>query len=138
MEMAPVDFAAGAMLHIASNPDSYGGTYHLANSEPPPADDVFDLLEERGYPLERVPYDEWLHRIDAAPPEEGTPGDIVRGAAPAAEELGDDNTYDGNTRRALGDDGPSRPVIDGDLLETYAAYFAEQGWIEAPGVRQQS
>jgi amino acid adenylation domain-containing protein/thioester reductase-like protein len=139
VEMTPVDFVARAMLHISSNPDSYGGTYHLANPEPPSADAVFDLLEERGYPLERVPYDEWLHRIDAAPPEEGTPGEIVGGAAPAAEELSDDNTYDdGNTRRALGDDGPSRPAIDGDLLETYAAYFAEQGWIEASGVRQQA
>jgi thioester reductase-like protein len=139
VEMTPVDFVAGAMLHIASDPDSYGGTYHLANPEPPPADDVFDLLEERGYALERVPYDEWLTRIDAAPPEEGTPGEIVGGAAPAAEELRDDNTYDdGNTSRALGDAGPSRPAIDGDLLETYAAYFAEQGWIEASDVRQRA
>jgi hypothetical protein len=139
VEMTPVDFVAGAMLHITSDPDSYGGTYHLANPEPPPADGVFDLLEERGYALERVPYDEWLHRIDAAPPEEGTPGEIVGGAAPAAEELRDDNTYDdGNTSRALGDAGPSRPAIDGDLLETYAAYFAGQGWIGVSGIRQQA
>ena len=143
MEMTPVDFVAGAMLHIASDPAAYGGTYHLANPDSPLADDVFDLLEEQGYPLERVPYDEWLRRIDADPPEEGTPGEIVGGAAPAAEELGDDNTYDdGNTRRALGGDGPTRPAIEGDLLETYSAYFAEQGWIEAStkasGIRQQA
>ena len=85
MEMTPVDFVAAAILHIASDAGAYGGTYHLANPEPPPADDVFDLLEEQGYPLERVPYDEWLLRIDAAPPEEGTPGEIVGGAVPAAE-----------------------------------------------------
>ena len=138
MEMTPVDFVAGAMLDIASNPDSYGGTYHLANPDPSPADEIFDLLEEQGYQLERVPYDEWLQRMDAAPPEEGTPGEIVGGAAPAAEELVDDNTYDdSNTRRALGD-GPTRPDIDGDLLEAYARYFAEQGWIEASGTRHQA
>ena len=132
MEMTPVDFVAATMVHIASDPDSYGGTYHLANPEPPLADDVFDLLEEQGYPLERVPYDEWLQRIDAVPAEEGTPGEIVSGAAPAAEELRDDNTYDdNNTRRILGSDGPTRPAIDEDLLETYAQYFAERGWIEA-------
>jgi thioester reductase-like protein len=139
MEMTPVDFVADAMLHIASNPDSYGGTYHLSNPEPPTAENIFDLLEEGGHPLERVPYDEWLQRLDAAPPEEGSPGEIVVGAAPAAEELRDDNAYDdGNTRRAMGDDGPSRPAIDGNLMETYAAYFAKQGWIEAPGIRQQA
>ena len=61
------------------------------------------------------------------------------GAAPAAEELRDDNTYDdGNTRRVLRDEGPSRPAIDGELLDTYARYFAEQGWIEASGIRQKA
>jgi amino acid adenylation domain-containing protein/thioester reductase-like protein len=139
MEMTPVDFVAGAMLHTASNPGAYGGTYHLANPDPPHADEVFDLLEERGYPLERLPYDEWLRKKDAAPPEEGTPGEVVGGAAPAAEELRDDNTYDdGNTRRVLRDEGPSRPAIDGELLDTYARYFAEQGWIEASGIRQKA
>ncbi len=139
MEMTPVDFVAEAVLHIASDPDSYEGTYHLANPDPSPSDEVFDLLEEQGYLLERVPYDEWLQRIDAAPPEEDTPGEIVGGAAPAAEELVDDNTYDdSNTRRALGDDGPTRAAIDGDLMETYARYFAQQGWIEATSIRQQA
>ncbi len=63
----------------------------------------------------------------------------MAGAAPAAEDLGDANIYDdGNTRRALGDDGPRRPAIDEDLLQTYARYFAERNWIEASGVRQKA
>jgi amino acid adenylation domain-containing protein/thioester reductase-like protein len=139
MEMTPVDFVAAAMVHIASDPDAYGGTYHLANPEPPLADDVFDLLEEQDYPLERVPYDEWLQRMDAAPPEEDAPGEIVSVAAPAAEELRDDNTYDdNNTRRILSSDGPTRPAIDEDLLDTYARYFAERGWIEASSIKQRA
>jgi thioester reductase-like protein/amino acid adenylation domain-containing protein len=139
MEMTPVDFVAAAILHIASDPAAQGGTYHLADPDPPSAEEVYDLLEEVGYPLERLPYDEWLQKIDAAPPEEGTPGEIVGGAASATDELREDNTYeDSNTRRVLGDDGPTRPAIDGDLLETYARYFAEQGWIEASGIRQQA
>src|SRR5829696_352346 len=139
MEMTPVDFVAAAIIHIASDPGSYGGTYHLANPEPPLADDFFDLLEKQGYPLERVPYEEWLQRIDAVPAEEDTPGEIVSGAAPAAEELRDDNTYDDNyTRRILGSDGPTRPAIDEDLLETYAQYFAERGWVEASGIKQRA
>jgi amino acid adenylation domain-containing protein/thioester reductase-like protein len=139
MEMTPVDFVAAAMVHIASDPDAYGGTYHLANPEPPLADDVFDLLEEQDYPLERVPYDEWLQRMDAVPPEEDAPGEIVSVAAPAAEELRDDNTYDdNNTRRILSSDGPTRPAIDEDLLDTYARYFAERGWIEASSIKQRA
>jgi amino acid adenylation domain-containing protein/thioester reductase-like protein len=134
MEMTPVDFVAAAILHIASEPGTYGGTYHLANPDPPPADEVFDLLEGQGYPLGRLPFEDWLQRSDAAPPEEGSPGEILRGASPAAEELWEENIYeDSNARRALGDDGPSRPDIDGDLMETYAAYFEEQGWIQGSG-----
>ena len=45
-EMTPVDFVA-ADTHIASDPAAHGGTYHLANPEPPPAEEVFDLLENR-------------------------------------------------------------------------------------------
>ena len=139
MEMTPVDFVAAAMVHIASDPDAYGGTYHLANPEPPLADDVFDLFEEQGSPLERVPYDEWLQRIDTDPAEENTPGEIVSGAAPEADELRDDNTYgDTNTRRVLDSKGPARPSIDEDLLETYAQYFAERGWIEASAIKQRA
>jgi thioester reductase-like protein/amino acid adenylation domain-containing protein len=132
MEMTPVDFVAASILHLASDPAAQGGTYHLANPDPPPADEVFDLLEQEGYSLERLPYEEWLQRVDDVPPEEGSPGEIVVGAAPAAGELWEDNSYeDRNTRRVLGDDGPTRPAIDGDLLETYAQYFAQQGWTPA-------
>jgi nucleoside-diphosphate-sugar epimerase len=139
MEMTPVDFVAEAILRLASDPAAQGGTYHLANPDPPPADEVFDLLEEGGYPLERLPYEEWLQRIDAAPPGEGSPGEIVGVAAPAADEFREGNTYDDhNTRRALGDDGPTRPAIDEKLMETYARYFAEQGWIGASGIRPQA
>jgi thioester reductase-like protein/amino acid adenylation domain-containing protein len=139
MEMTPADFVAASILHLASDPAAQGGTYHLANPDPPPADEVFDLLEEEGHSLERLPYEQWLQRIEASPPEEGSPGEIVGRAAPAAGELWEDNSYeDRNTRRALGDEGPTRPAIDGDLLETYAQYFAEQGWTPASGIRHQA
>ena len=139
MEMTPVDFVSAAILHLASDPDAYGGTYHLASPDPPPADEVFDRLEEQGYTLERIPHDEWLQKLDAAPPEEGPPGEILRGASPAAEELWEENVYDNsNARRALGDGGPTRPAIDGDLMETYARYFARQGWTEAPAALQET
>jgi nucleoside-diphosphate-sugar epimerase len=136
--MTPVDFVAAAILHIASDPAAEGETYHVANPEPPTAGEVFDWLEEQGHRLERVPHDEWLQRLDTAPPEEGSPGEVVRATAPAAEDLRDDNTYDDhNTRRALSDGGPTRPAIDGKLMQTYARYFAQQGWIVTSGIGKQ-
>jgi amino acid adenylation domain-containing protein/thioester reductase-like protein len=139
MEMTPVDSVAAAILHLASEKAAQGGTYHLANPEPPPADEVFDWLEAQGYPLKRLPYDEWLQRMDAAPPEEGSPGEVLQGASPSADELWEENTYDDrNARRTLGERGPTRPAIDGDLMETYTRYFARQGWTEAPVALQKT
>jgi thioester reductase-like protein len=138
MEMTPVDFVAVTILHLASDQAAQGGTYHLANPDPPPAGEVFGRLEEQGYPLERLTYDEWLQKIDAAPPEEGSPGEVLQGASPSAEELWEQNIYeDRNARRAL-NDGPTRPAIDGALMDTYARYFAQQGWIGAPAALQET
>jgi amino acid adenylation domain-containing protein/thioester reductase-like protein len=138
MDLTPVDFVAAAILGIAARPAAAGGTYHLANPDPVPAGTVFDRLEDGGYALERVSYGEWLGRLEAAPPENG-PGTILRGAAPRAEDLSDVNVYDDrNTRRVLVEDGPRRPALDGDLVLTYARYFADRGWAPAPGALQEA
>ena len=140
MEMTPVDFVAAAILGIAADPDASGGTFHLANPEPVPTSMVFDWLEEGGYALERVTYEEWLRRLEVAPPEdEDGPGMILRGAAPDAEDLADGNVYDDrNTRRVLGEDGPRRPALDADLVLAYARYFAARGWAPDPGALQEA
>ncbi|HKH12442.1 MAG TPA: amino acid adenylation domain-containing protein [Rubrobacter sp.] len=138
IEMTPVDFVADAILGIAADPDAPGGTYHLANPDPVPAETVFDWLEDAGYALERLPYGEWRRRLEAAPTEDG-PGVVLRGAAPDAEDLADGNVYDDrNTRRVLGEDGPRRPASNGDLVLTYARYFAARGWAPDPGALQET
>ena len=138
LEMTPVDFVAAAILAVASKPEAPGGTFHLANPDPVPAGTVFDWLEDGGYALERVAYGEWLGRLEAAPPgDDAGPGAILRGAAPDPEDLSDGNVHDDrNTRRVLGDAGPRRPAVDGDLLLTYARYFADRGW--APPALQET
>ena len=133
IEMTPADFVAAAILEIASDPDAPGGTYHLANPEPAPAEAVFDWLQDAGYELERLPYGEWTERVGDEPPNDDGPGNILRGALPEDEDLRDDNTHDdGNTRRLLGEDGPRRPKVDEDLILTYARYFAARGWAPEP------
>lgn len=140
MEMTPVDFVAAAILGIASNPDAPSGTYHLANPDPVPAGTVFGWLEDGGYTLEHLPYEEWLRRLEAAPPEDVQgPGAVLRGAAPDAGDLSDGNIYDDrNTRLALSESGPRRPDVDGDLLLTYARYFAVRGWASEPSALQEA
>lgn len=132
LEMTPVDFVAAAILAIADEPETVGGVFHLANPDPPPADEVFHWLREMGYDLETLPYPEWLAALREAQPREEDPvGGVLRGSAPAEEEIWDRNTYDDrNTRWALRRSGLRRPEIERDLLETYVRYFARRGWVE--------
>ena len=140
MEMTPVDFVAGAILRIADRPDEWGRAFHLADPAPPQAEEVFSWLEDVDYELERTPYADWLEMasdVEQSDAEDPIAG-VLRGAAPEAEEdLGDGNSYDDrNVRRVLEGAGLRRPEIDARLLETYASYFASQGWV--PELREVS
>ena len=135
MEMTPVDFVARAILAIADRPEEWGRAFHLADPAPTLADEVFSWLEEAGYDLDRISYADWLEAAngtsqqDAEDPITG----VLLGAAPEADDLGDGNAYDDrNTRRALEDSGLRRPETSARLLETYARYFASQGWTPEP------
>ncbi len=138
VEMTPVDFVSGAILRLADDPSAAGKTFHLANTEPPPAELVFGWIEDLGYDLSRSDYPDWLGTIRSTPA--GTEaGEVVRGAAPDdAARVKDDNDYDDrNTREALGEGGPRRPEVGAALLETYALYFADRGWMPAPGAARE-
>ena len=135
MEMTPVDFVSRAIFHLAGEPDASGETFHLANPDPVPANNVFGWLEELGYPLEHLDYPEWVETLRKDPDgvADGGVGGVLRGVAPEARELWDGNTYDDvNTRRFLKKSGLRRPEIDTELVSSYARYFAERGWAPAP------
>jgi amino acid adenylation domain-containing protein/thioester reductase-like protein len=137
MEMTPVDFVAEAVANLAGEPDAAGQTFHLANPDPAPAETVFGWLEELGYEVDHVPYDEWLEAVHSAPRRgtgEDAPLDLLRGAAPPSEaEIDDRNAYDDtNLRRALEGTSLQRPKMDVTLFANYARHYAEHGWIPAP------
>ena len=136
MEMTPVDFVSHVICHLAGDPDAWGQVFHLADPNPVPARRIFDWIEELGYPLERLPYPEWLEALHASPRRnvngDDVTGAVLQGAAPETHELWDGNTYDdSNTRRALRGSGLRRTQIDASLIGNYVRYFAEQGWTGA-------
>jgi amino acid adenylation domain-containing protein/thioester reductase-like protein len=133
MEMTPVDFVAATICHLAAEPEARGWVFHLTDPDPPPASEVFSWLEEPGYRLERLTYSEWLEtrREEGDREAEDVVGGVLGGAS-GTQEIWDGNTYDDrNTRRALEGSGLERPIIDAALLERYARYFSERGWIGA-------
>jgi amino acid adenylation domain-containing protein/thioester reductase-like protein len=135
MEMTPVDFVSEAICHIAGDPSSSGKAFHLANLDPPPAEEVFAWLEGIGYALNYLDYPEWAEALRKAWRREGdgSASAGLRGAAPAVEDLRDGNSYDdANVREALLKGGLRRPEIDALLMGNYARYFAQRGWVGPP------
>jgi hypothetical protein len=127
---------SGAICHLADKPESAGRTFHLADPDPVPADQVFGWFGEMGYPLEQLDYPDWLEAWRAAP-KSGNGGGVVEGVlsggAPEAHELWDGNLYDdSNTQQALGKTGLRRPDLNPSLLGNYARHFADRGWVETP------
>jgi thioester reductase-like protein len=129
VEMTPVDFVSGAICHLANEPDASGGTFHLTEPHPVPAQEVFGWLGEMGYPLEQLSYPDWLEARRATVGSGGG-DDVIRGvldgAAPG-HELWDGNVYDdSNTREVLDRTGLRRPDINPTLLGNYARHFEER------------
>ena len=132
VEMTPVDFVAAAIVRVADRPEVWGRAFHLADPEPPQAEEVFAWLEDAGYELDSIPYAEWLETIndDTGQDDSDPISGVLRGAAPETGDLDDGNAYDDrNLRWALHRSGLRRPEIDAPLLETYARYFESQDWV---------
>ena len=137
VEMTPVDFVSGAICHLANEPDASGNTFHLAEPNPVPAEEVFGWLGQMGYALESLSYPDWLEaRRTATGPDTGgsdVVGGVLDGATPGEHELWDGNVYDdSNTRQVLQRTGLRRPDINPTLLGAYARHFAERGWAGSP------
>ncbi|WP_416673991.1 non-ribosomal peptide synthetase family protein [Egbenema bharatensis] len=60
-QMISVDYASQAIVHLASQPEQLGKTFHIT---PPPGQDLpladlFELLRYYGYTIEKQPYSQW-------------------------------------------------------------------------------
>jgi hypothetical protein len=134
MEMTPVDFVAHAICHIAGETETVGKVFHLADPNPVPAERVFAWLEEIGYPLERLGYEDWLEalRESSREADDSIAGGIL-GGVPETHEFWDGNVYDdSNTREVLHGSGLRRPQINASLFRIYARRFVEEGLVAAP------
>jgi NADP-dependent 3-hydroxy acid dehydrogenase YdfG len=155
LEMTPVDFVAKAIVSIASRAGGGDGggdaadttlarlngtnIFHLGDARPAPADRVFGMLANLGYPVELVPFDEWTERwaeqrgSAANVGDDAFTTDVLKGGMPTAEGLKAVPVIsDVLTAPVLKDLGLHRPAIDVALLETYARHFYSVGWLSYP------
>ncbi|MFC5475890.1 thioester reductase domain-containing protein [Paraherbaspirillum soli] len=140
LEMVPVDFCAQAVAHIALSGSRHGTQFHLPAANTVRWGELVDMLEQCGYPLQRVPYPTW-YRTLAAAVEGGADNALAKflplfGADMPSADVG----YPGsaphfrtdNLLQALDGSGIQCRRIDPEFLKLYLDYFVATGYLPAP------
>ncbi|MDT0317187.1 thioester reductase domain-containing protein [Streptomyces millisiae] len=132
VQPAPIDYVASAVVEVAKRPELLGGTFHLVNERALTWKELFDAVETFGYPLERVPFEDWRRQVTGR-----NPGTLaLLGLAPFLHDSLEHTRLPFSdselTRRALAGADLSCPPLDDALVHTFLRGFVEAGFLEPP------
>jgi thioester reductase-like protein len=144
LEMTPVDYVARAVVRLGRTPGAWGRAYHLFNRDYVRLRHLLDWVRAAGYPLEVIPPEQWLVRVQESASHESQ--DALTALLPLLANgvpfLGDDappaergpSLDDRNTRAALGS-AVECPPITAESVGVYVARLAATGLLDrsAPG-----
>ncbi|MFL5541338.1 MAG: amino acid adenylation domain-containing protein [Longimicrobiaceae bacterium] len=136
VDMAPVDWVAGAILHLALRPGAAGGAYHFFNPQTISLAEVIGALNEGGWPVRTLPWGEWVARLrrQAVSPE----ANALYPLLPLFPERGTPRQpprFDSvRTAAALEGGGGDCPPADAALVRAYLAHFVHRGFLPEPAV----
>ncbi|MBI4543165.1 MAG: thioester reductase domain-containing protein [Gemmatimonadetes bacterium] len=147
MDSVPVEHAAEAIVRLSLSPGAAGRTFHLANPRARHWRECVLWMRLYGYPLQLLPYPEWLGRLER---ESAPDGHALRALRPfflerhgAAGGLTLPELYeDGRrsrascdaSRRALAGAALRCPPLDAGLLDRYFAWLVGDGFLPRPPV----
>ncbi|MFA6110723.1 MAG: thioester reductase domain-containing protein [Candidatus Latescibacterota bacterium] len=134
LELAPVDFAARAMVAIAASPEHRGRTFHVNHPEPATAGELAAWLGEAGYRVELVPFIEWKERLFSrvAAGDTTALGPYLDFLRPLSEAQAALPALDSRqARQALAAAGIHCPSA-AELMRAYLGYFVRTGFLPSP------
>ncbi|MEY9963328.1 amino acid adenylation domain-containing protein/thioester reductase-like protein [Streptacidiphilus sp. MAP12-16] len=137
LPLVPVDFVARAVVHMIQTRSADGTVVNVAPAAPVRMGDVLDHAGALGYPVDPLPYQQWLQRLESAAQAAGirersslravvlmnssTTG-VGRGRQPSVFDRS-------NLLNGLRGAGIVDPSIDPHLLNRYFSYLAESGFL---------
>ena len=137
INLTPVDYAVGAIVHLSSQPESLGKTFHVFNPQTTPWNEVVNSIISFGYPLKQIDYQQWreqlLTAVERYPDNPLSPLTSIFAANKTAnsnmeeginQELDASNTYSGLTGTSI-----VCPKCDRQLLSTYFSFLISQGFL---------
>ena len=137
VSMVPVNYVARALVRIAVDPHTWGGTFHLVTHHRTPITDLEQQLRARGFAMRTVSVPEFGESLFTTATKLSARGDdslmravLVSGefaAAPADTGSFDDT----HTRAVLVGSGIDCPDTDADVLGRYVDYYTRIGFFRA-------
>jgi thioester reductase-like protein len=136
VNLTPVDYAVGAIVHLADRPASLGKTFHIFNPQPTPWKEVVNSIISLGYPLKQIDYQQWRKQLLTAV-EQSSDHPLSPLISTFAENETNSNTEaerdvqlrNRNTRSGLAETSINCPPCDRNLLSTYISYLIKQGYL---------
>lgn len=130
--IVPVDFVSNAIVHLASQPESFGKTFHLSSLRQSNFIDVFEMIAERGVPIKQLPFAQW--KTDYYALAKQFPEESFHAFLPLINQVGKDSLslprLDlSNTLTGLKGSSIVCPSVDDQLIDTYVKYFVKSGLV---------
>lgn len=135
IDVAPVDYVAKAIVHMALHGNPLGRAFHLTNPRSAHMNEAMRYLRDRGYRFDELPFDELRRRLILSP---GFSENALFPYQAALEGMDERSfqlpRYDtSDALSALEGSGIVCPPADEALLQTYLNYLREVDFLPAPG-----
>jgi len=143
--IVPVDYVSQAVVYLSRQKESLGKAFHLNNPNFSSWDEVANWIDDLGYPVRQISYEEWEAELIETV---GSKDNALSGLLPFFLRRWSDEqlTFAGlgqrrvklncqDTVTKLADSAIACPRVDSKLLKTYFSYFNRSGFLNAPKVR---
>ncbi|MEQ9237392.1 MAG: thioester reductase domain-containing protein [Coleofasciculus sp. E2-BRE-01] len=143
--LVPVDYVSRAIVYLSQKKELLGKAFHLNNPNASSWSEVTNWINELGYPIRKLPYEEWeAELIGTVGSKENTLSSLLpfflrrwsdekltfAGLGQRRVKLNCEETVAG-----LADSFITCPRVDFQLLNTYFSYFNRSGFLDAPKQR---
>ncbi|MBW4490089.1 MAG: amino acid adenylation domain-containing protein [Trichocoleus desertorum ATA4-8-CV12] len=142
----PVDFASQAIVHLSQQPEAIGQAFHLVNPQPISSVEFFELLYSKGYPLTKLPYEQWREHLMqslATTPDSASDNALAPFITLYQEEVDQEpsNPSESDLRASgfdchhvlhgLRNSAIACPSVN-QLVDIYLSYFSRSGFLASP------
>jgi len=136
IDITPVDYVVGAIVHLSRQPALQGKAFHLVTKDPVQESDLVNWVEKFGYNAERLSFGQWCSRVEerAAELSDVTAGALapfLSGTLPL-DKMPKSYFDARNVAEGLAGTDITCAPIDDRLLRLYFKFFIDTGFLPPP------